>query len=87
MDVELAANPQQNIPSAAYTADAKMDVENAIRSLSPAHREVVLFRELKGLSYDEIAEVLGLPRGTVESRLFRARQHLKQLLKDYLTYE
>ena len=87
MDVELAANPQQNVSSAAYIADAKMDVEDAIQLLSPAHREVVVFRELKGLSYDEIAEVLGLPRGTVESRLFRARQHLKQLLKDYLTYE
>jgi len=36
------------------------------------------------MSYDEIAEVLDVPRGTVESRLFRARQILKGLLKDYL---
>ena len=64
-----------------------MDIDDAVRLLSPAHREVVVFRELKGLSYDEIAEVLDLPRGTVESRLFRARQQLKKLLKDYMTYE
>ena len=87
MDVGLAADPQQNVPSPANIAGAKMDVEDAIRLLSPDHRGVVVFRELKGLSYDEIAEVLGLPRGTVESRLFRARQQLKKLLKDYMTYE
>jgi len=87
MDTDLVADSHQNVPSPANIAGAKMDVEDAIRLLSPAHREVVVFRELKGLSYDEIAEVLGLPRGTVESRLFRARQQLKKLLKDYMTYE
>jgi len=36
------------------------------------------------MSYEEIAEVLGVPRGTVESRLFRARQELRERLKAYL---
>jgi RNA polymerase sigma-70 factor, ECF subfamily len=43
-----------------------------------------VLRELKGMSYQEISEVLNIPAGTVESRLFRARQELKAQLKDYL---
>jgi RNA polymerase sigma-70 factor, ECF subfamily len=37
------------------------------------------------MSYAEIADVLSIPEGTVESRLFRARQEMKELLKDYLS--
>ena len=87
MGIDLAVNQQQDGPSSARSADVQMDVEAAIRLLSPAHREVIVCRELKGLSYDEIAEALGVPRGTVESRLFRARRELKELLKDYLSNE
>ena len=65
-------------------SDVRMDVLAALKALSPDHREVVVLRELQGMSYEEIAEVLGVPRGTVESRLFRARQILKEELKDYL---
>ncbi|MCK4376520.1 MAG: RNA polymerase subunit sigma, partial [Candidatus Brocadiae bacterium] len=43
-----------------------------------------VLREYEGMSYAEISEVLGVPRGTVESRLFRARQHLKVELQGYL---
>jgi RNA polymerase sigma-70 factor (ECF subfamily) len=45
--------------------------------LSPEHREVIVLRELQGMSYEEMAETLGVPRGTVESRLHRARRELK----------
>jgi RNA polymerase sigma-70 factor (ECF subfamily) len=71
-------------PSASQSVDARMDVTAAILALSPEHREVVVLRELQGLSYEEIAEVLAVPRGTVESRLFRARRAMQELLKDYL---
>jgi RNA polymerase sigma-70 factor (ECF subfamily) len=64
-------------------ADERMDVTAAIGQLSPEHREVIILRELEGLSYDEMAEVLEVPRGTVESRLFRARAAMKELLKEY----
>jgi RNA polymerase sigma-70 factor (ECF subfamily) len=62
-----------------------MDVLAGLDSLSPDHREVIVLRELQGMSYEEIADVLGVPRGTVESRLFRARQVLRERLKDYET--
>lgn len=65
-------------------SDLRMDLKQAILALSPEHREVIVLRELSGMSYDEIADALELPRGTVESRLFRARRALQELLKDYL---
>jgi len=86
MELKLSTDDRQRVPSSGRMTDLRIDVEAAIRSLSAAHREVITFRELKGLSYDEIAEVLRVPRGTVESRLFRARQELKKLLKEYLNH-
>lgn len=65
-------------------AHRRMDVMQALQGLSHDHREVVVLREFEGLSYAEMAETLGLPQGTVESRLYRARQELKGLLSDYL---
>lgn len=47
-------------------------------------RAVFVLRELEGLSYDEIAETLKIKRGTVSSRLFYARKHLKDMLKGHL---
>ena len=66
-------------------SDTRMDVMAVLETLSPIHREVIVLRELQGMSYEEIADVLDAPRGTVESRLFRARQMLRERLKDYLS--
>jgi RNA polymerase sigma-70 factor, ECF subfamily len=57
-------------------------IERAIESLPPKHRAVLALRELQGLSYDEIAEAVGINRGTVMSRLFHARRMLAQKLGD-----
>ncbi len=62
----------------------RLDVVDVLKRLSPQHREVVVLREFEGRSYDEMARVLGVPRGTVESRLHRARARLRELLRDYL---
>ena len=70
--------------SASSDLDTRMDLLHMLRTLSPEHREVIVLRELQGMTYDEIAETLGVPQGTVESRLFRARQGLRERLKDYL---
>ncbi len=55
-------------------------VHRALDQLPLAYREVVVLRELQGLSYKEIAEVAGVPVGTVMSRLARGRERLEQLL-------
>lgn len=55
-------------------------VNDAIASLSEQHRDVIVMRDIEGLSYSEIAEILSLEEGTVKSRLSRARAALKQKL-------
>lgn len=61
----------------APASESKLDVIEMLQKLSPEHREVIVLRELQGMGYEEIAAALKIPRGTVESRLHRARQELK----------
>ena len=68
----------------AEASNRRLDVRQALDRLSSEHRQVVVLREFEGMSYDEMAEAVGVPQGTVESRLYRARQELKDLLRDYL---
>ena len=65
-------------------SEIRMDVMAALSGMSDEFRTVIVLREMEGLSYAEIAGVLDVPQGTVESRLFRARAELKHLLKEYL---
>ncbi|MDZ4742040.1 MAG: sigma-70 family RNA polymerase sigma factor [Verrucomicrobiota bacterium] len=53
----------------------------AIGKLDPDHREILILREIQELSYDEIAVITGLNVGTVKSRISRAREELKTILK------
>lgn len=55
-------------------------VQRAVQELPPDFREVIVLRELEGLSYKEIAAVVGIPIGTVMSRLTRARERLLAIL-------
>lgn len=57
--------------------DERLSVENALKALSDEFREIVTLKYLDGLSYDELAEHLGIPKGTVMSRLFHARKKLQ----------
>ncbi len=53
------------------------EVRDALDALPPAYREVIVLREMEGLSYQEISSLLGCPPGTVMSRLARARTRLR----------
>ena len=56
-------------------------VQNAVESLPVDFREVIVLRELEGLAYKDIAAIVGVPIGTVMSRLSRARERLLAVLK------
>jgi RNA polymerase sigma factor (sigma-70 family) len=62
-------------------------VRRALAELAPAFREVIVLRELEGLSYQDIAGVTGIPAGTVMSRLSRARAQLKDVLTGLMAKE
>lgn len=59
-------------------------VQRALVRLPPEYREAVVLRDLEGRSYDEIADILQIPPGTVRSRIHRGREHLRQLLTPYV---
>jgi RNA polymerase sigma factor (sigma-70 family) len=59
------------------------EVSMALAAIKPEFKEVIWYCDIEGMSYDEIAEILELPIGTVRSRLFRARNELKAKLKSY----
>lgn len=56
----------------------------ALQELDDQYREVIMLRELDGLSYQDIGEMLGIPPGTVRSRLFRARERVAERLRPML---
>jgi RNA polymerase sigma-70 factor (ECF subfamily) len=66
--------------SALVRKTEREQVRAAINSLPLLHREVVMLRDIEGFSYQQIAEILGCPAGTVMSRLGRAREKLRLLL-------
>ena len=61
-------------------------MQQALEKLSPDHREILVLREVEGLSYEEIADILEVAKGTVMSRLFHARKNFKSTLSRYLAH-
>ena len=59
-------------------------VNLALEKLSPKHKQIIILREVEGLAYQEIADVLGISIGTVMSRLFHARKNMQRVLEKYL---
>ena len=64
--------------------EAEARVQGCINGLDPEYREVLVLRDIQGFSYEEIRDILKIPDGTVKSRLFRARDALKDCLKRVL---
>lgn len=83
--------PVEEIPEpAAFSWDGPedgMDLMDAVRALSPDHREVIALRFFRDLKVEEIAEVLGCPAGTVKSRINRALGALRAALSRPLIEE
>jgi RNA polymerase sigma-70 factor (ECF subfamily) len=61
--------------------ELRREIWRALRASSPKHREILVLRDYQDLSYAEIAAVLGIPKGTVMSRLHAARRSLRDRLK------
>ena len=61
-------------------AERRAEIERVVGQLPAAYRELVVLRHSHDLSYDEIAEVTGLPLGTVKNRIFRAREAMRKHL-------
>lgn len=57
-------------------------IKTALEALPPYHRGVILMREVEGMSYEEMAQAMGVSKGTIMSRLFHARQKLQRALAD-----
>jgi RNA polymerase sigma-70 factor, ECF subfamily len=76
----LEREPMDRSRSSEDNSDEKELLEQALSRLEPELRSTFLLREVEGLSYIEIAQALGIPQGTVGSRLNRARLELKQHL-------
>lgn len=64
--------------------ELQVEVQKALSKLPEKLRAAILLYDLEGMSYEEIAEALGCPVGTVKSRLFNARMQLRDLLKAYV---
>lgn len=76
------------LPDADLNArEIQQRVAEALRKLPARYREAVVLRDIEGLSYEEVGEILRIPGGTVRSRINRARLMLKERLKPHLNLE
>ncbi|MFN3202979.1 MAG: sigma-70 family RNA polymerase sigma factor [Bradymonadia bacterium] len=83
--VQLSGNTRQMHPGHAFAQqELAQALDEALNTLSENHRTIILLREVDGLSYEEIAEVMDCHLGTVMSRLHHARKNLQKALKPYL---
>lgn len=81
-ELDRLPSPRGNSFQETARGELNHRINDALNELTPEHRAVILLREVEGLSYDEISDVLECPRGTVMSRLHYARNRLKTILKD-----
>ncbi len=78
----LPADPAPTPQQALEAKELRRAVADGLARLSGEHRRVLVLREVNGLSYEEIGGMLGLPSGTVKSRIARARLALAKMLRE-----
>lgn len=84
-DLDLPDPDSESMPeSSLIRQEQRQIVEQALSRLPDHHRTVLVMKDIDGLSYEEIAEVLDIPIGTVRSRLHRGRADLRQQLRPML---
>jgi RNA polymerase sigma-70 factor, ECF subfamily len=76
--------PDENPSKAAIRRELSGKIHAALETLPEYHRAVIVLREVEGMSYEEMAQVLDVPKGTIMSRLFHARRKLQEQLQPYL---
>ncbi|MGJ8655119.1 MAG: sigma-70 family RNA polymerase sigma factor [Akkermansiaceae bacterium] len=83
IDMSAATAPKQSLrPDEEIVGnELRREIEDALNKLSPQHKETIVLREVQGMDYKEIADVMDCSVGTVMSRLFYARKKLQTLLK------
>jgi RNA polymerase sigma-70 factor (ECF subfamily) len=74
----------QNPGKALVRKEIRAQIADALDRLSDNHRAVLIMRELEGLSYEEMAQVMECSKGTIMSRLFHARRNMQRFLLEYL---
>lgn len=83
-----ASHPSAEGPeAAAHRREVSRRVQAALAALPPEFRAAVVLRDLEGLAYEEVARILGVPTGTVRSRISRGREAMRALLRDLVAAE
>ena len=77
-------DPGPGTDSGLHRSEAEEILEKGLAQLDETHRSILVLRDIEDLSYEEIADILSLPRGTVKSRLHRARAELARVLGRWL---
>jgi len=76
----LGTNPQKS----ALRRELAEKIQEALATVPEKHRAILLLREVEGMSYEDLARTLDIPKGTVMSRLFHARAKVQKILSQYL---
>src|SRR5688572_22300072 len=82
--LETDQTPAEHPDQMAQRKELHRVLQAAMSKLSDKHRAIIVLREVEGLSYEEMAEVLGISKGTVMRRLFHGRENLEALVGPYV---
>jgi RNA polymerase sigma-70 factor (ECF subfamily) len=77
---------ERNPEAGTIAAERSAHIQAALGKLKPEQRNILIMCDLQGLSYSEISEALGVPFGTVQSRIFYARKKLKDYLDEQIVF-
>ena len=80
-DLDIEDISSDSRPDVSYLQKIEAEqIRRSIEELPPSAREIIILRDIEGLSYSEIASTLSIAEGTLKSKLFRARERLRQII-------